>query len=43
MSVANACGAFVGETLFIGGGQEKPDAANTLKKVFDMDLAAKEL
>lgn len=43
IAVANACGALVGDTLYVAGGQEKPDAANTLKKIFALDLAAEEL
>ncbi len=43
MTVANACGALVGDTLYIAGGQEKPDSKETLKKVFTLNLGAKEL
>lgn len=39
-SVANACGALVGDTLYIAGGQERPDAASTLKDAWRMDLSA---
>lgn len=42
IAVANACGALVGDTLYIAGGQEKPDSKETLKKVFALDLGAKE-
>ena len=38
--VANACGALVGDTLYVAGGQRKPDATDTLKSVFAIDLAA---
>jgi N-acetylneuraminate epimerase len=38
--VANACGAVVGDTLFVAGGQEKPEAVTTLKTVWAIDLAA---
>ena len=40
--VANACGAMVGDTFYIAGGQEKPDATDTLKTVYRIDLAAEE-
>jgi len=39
-TIANACGALVGDTLYVTGGQEKPDAAETLKTVYRIDLAA---
>jgi N-acetylneuraminic acid mutarotase len=38
--VANACGALVGDTLYIAGGQEKPDANETSKQLFCIDLGA---
>lgn len=38
--VANACGALVGDTLYVAGGQETPDAAGTLTSVYRIDLAA---
>jgi N-acetylneuraminic acid mutarotase len=38
--VANACGALVGDTLYVAGGQEKPDAKAALTTVFRIDLAA---
>ncbi len=38
--VANACGALVGDTLYVAGGQDKPDATSTLKTIFQIDLAA---
>ena len=38
--LANACGALVGDLLFVAGGQEKPDAAETSKAVYRIDLAA---
>jgi N-acetylneuraminic acid mutarotase len=40
--VANACGAVVGDTLYVAGGQATPDAKQTLKTVFAIDLAAAE-
>jgi len=40
--VANACGALVGDVLYVAGGLEKPDAAETLKTVYRIDLAAAE-
>jgi N-acetylneuraminic acid mutarotase len=42
MTIANACGALVGNVLYIGGGQEKPDSTETLKTLYCMDLAVKE-
>ena len=38
--VANACGALVDNTLYIAGGQDKPDATHTLNSVYRMDLSA---
>jgi N-acetylneuraminic acid mutarotase len=38
--VANACGALVGGSLYIAGGQETPDAVTTLKTVYRADLSA---
>lgn len=40
--IANACGAMVGDTLYIGGGQDKPDAKATLRSVFRLDLSVPE-
>jgi N-acetylneuraminate epimerase len=40
--VANACGAIVGDTLYVAGGQATPDATVTLKTVYRLDLAAEE-
>ena len=39
--VANGCGALVGDTLFVVGGQETPDALAS-KAVFALDLSAAE-
>ncbi len=36
--LANACGALVGETVFIAGGIAKPDATNSLKNFWALDL-----
>lgn len=41
LPVANACGTLVGNTLYLAGGQDKPDAKESLKKVFTLDLDAK--
>ncbi|KAF0176738.1 MAG: Kelch repeat-containing protein [Limisphaerales bacterium] len=41
LSVANACGALLGDTLYIAGGIEKPDSTSTLKKFYALDLASK--
>lgn len=38
--VANACGAVVGDMLYIAGGQAKPDATETLNTAYRIDLAA---
>jgi len=40
--LANACGALVGDVLYIAGGQEKPEAAAALKTVYRIDLSAAE-
>ncbi len=40
--LANACGALVGDTLFVAGGQETPDATKTLKTAWRIDLTARE-
>lgn len=40
-SVANACGALVSDTLFVIGGQEKPDSV-ALKSGWRIDLSAKQ-
>jgi N-acetylneuraminic acid mutarotase len=36
--VANACGAFVGRTLFIAGGTEKPDSTNALNTFYALEF-----
>ncbi|MFO0847080.1 MAG: hypothetical protein U0871_00780 [Gemmataceae bacterium] len=38
--VANGCGALVGDTLYVAGGQESPTARSTLDAVYALDLAA---
>lgn len=38
--LANICGALVGNTLYIAGGQERPDSSSTSKAVYRMDLTA---
>ncbi|MBA4191637.1 MAG: galactose oxidase [Planctomycetaceae bacterium] len=40
--LANGCGALVGDTLYVAGGQEKPYSAQALKAVWRLDLSAKE-
>ena len=40
--LANACGALVGDTLYVAGGQEKPDSKDTLKIAWKINLAATE-
>ena len=42
LPVANACGELVGDTLYVAGGQEEPDAKGTLQTVFALDLGVKE-
>ncbi len=42
LPLANACGALVGDTLYIANGQEKPDSRDTLKLAWRMDLTATE-
>ncbi|MEW6156504.1 MAG: sodium/solute symporter [Verrucomicrobiota bacterium] len=36
---ANACGAIIGDTLFIAGGEETPGATNALHTFWSLDLA----
>lgn len=36
---ANACGAVLGETLYVAGGEEKPAATTALKTFWSLDLA----
>ncbi len=40
--LANACGALVGDNLYVAGGQEKPDSKDTAKTAWRLDLSAKE-
>ncbi len=40
--LANACGALVGDILYVAGGQENPDASATSRTVYRMDLTATE-
>lgn len=42
ISMANGCGALVGDTLFVAGGQEKPDSQQALGSVYQLDLSAAE-
>ncbi|MFO0808250.1 MAG: hypothetical protein U0746_06480 [Gemmataceae bacterium] len=37
--IANACGALVGTTLYVAGGQDRPDATATLATLYALDLA----
>lgn len=41
--LANGCGAMLGNTLYVAGGQTRPDAAEALGRVFAMDFSASEL
>lgn len=36
--IANACGALLGDTLYVAGGTEKPDSTNALKTFYSLDL-----
>ncbi len=38
--LANGCGALVGDTLYVAGGQEKPDSPNPSKAAWRLDLSA---
>jgi N-acetylneuraminic acid mutarotase len=38
--MANGCGALVGTTVYLAGGLQTPDATNTLKTFWALDLAA---
>jgi len=38
--LANACGALLGDTLYVAGGQDQPTATAALKMVLTLDLAA---
>lgn len=42
LPIANACGVLIGDTVFVAGGLEKPDATEALKTLFTLDLSAKE-
>jgi len=39
-SLSNACGAIMGETVYIAGGIETPDATNAMKNFWSLDLSA---
>ena len=43
MTIANACGAIVGDILYVAGGQEHPDSVSTLSKVWLLDLSSQNL
>jgi N-acetylneuraminic acid mutarotase len=38
--LANACGALLGDTLYVAGGQDTPDATTTSRAVYTIDLAS---
>ncbi|MFN7293019.1 MAG: hypothetical protein ACK5YR_18550 [Pirellula sp.] len=42
ITIANACGAVVGDTLYVVGGQEHPDSPRTLTNAWVMDLSSSE-
>lgn len=39
-TVANACGALVGNVVYVAGGQETPDSTTALRTVFTLDLSS---
>ncbi len=41
--LANGCGALVGNTVYIAGGIDKPDATNTLKNFWALELTTADL
>ena len=41
--IANACGALVGDALYIAGGQTRPNSTTASPKVWSLDFAAAEL
>lgn len=40
VTTANSCGAVVGDTLYVAGGQESPAATGALSRCFALDLSA---
>lgn len=40
LPIANACGALVGDAVFVSGGQEKPDSTTALNETWKLDLSA---
>jgi len=40
LTIANACGALVGDVLYVAGGLEKPNAAQALSTFYALDLSA---
>lgn len=42
ITLANGSGALVGDTLYLAGGQERPDSTTTSQAVWRMDLSAAE-
>lgn len=42
ITIANACGAIVGDTLYVAGGQQHPDSPMTLTNAWMMDLSSPE-
>jgi N-acetylneuraminic acid mutarotase len=39
-SMANGCGALLGDTLYVAGGQERPESTQALRSVYRIDLSA---
>ena len=39
LPIADACGAVVGDTFYVIGGQERPDSTSALIRMFSLDLA----
>jgi N-acetylneuraminate epimerase len=40
ITIANACGAIVGDMLYVAGGLEHPDSSSTLSNVWILDLSS---
>lgn len=40
LTIANACGALIGDILYVAGGLEKPNATKTLSTFYALDLSA---
>lgn len=40
VTMANGCGALLKDTLYVAGGQERPDSTRALRSIYRIDLAA---